>query len=71
MEHLLSLLSFDKDSVDAGNNTASCDSCLAHVFGELSIVPQSQTDVTGVDAVLLIILSSVTSQLKEPTGVRT
>ena len=66
--HLLGLLALDQSGVHVGHDTASGDGGLAHVLVELLIVSHCHADVAGSDAVLLVVLGGVSSQLKELSG---
>ena len=68
---LLGLLGGDfgkKNLVDVGENSAGCDGDSAEELVELLIVPHGQLDVSGNDAVLLVVAGSVPGELEDLGG---
>ena len=51
--------------MDVGQDTTSSDGDFAQQLAQLLVVPDGQLQVTGDDPVLLVVTSSITSQLKQ------
>ena len=64
---LLGLLG-EQDAVDVGKDTAGGDGDTAEQLAQLLVVADGQLDVTGHNAVLLVVAGSVASKLKHLGG---
>jgi hypothetical protein len=62
---LLALALGDEVAVDVWENTTLSDCDTGEELAELIVVADGKLDVTGVDAVLVVVTGSVTSELKD------
>ena len=59
---------FDEFLVDVWKNTTGSDGSVAHEFGELIIVSDSELDVSWDDSGSLVVSGGVTSELEDLGG---